>query len=116
MATSFPERNMNSTYSEAAGKAPTRVFPIELLGVSFTVRTDEDPDYIAGLVSELKERLSNVSSQMKIVDPLKLALVTSLLTLDEMHRDSGQKALVSKEFEADSLLESLDKRLGELGL
>lgn len=107
---------MNSTYSDASAKGPSQVIPIEVLGVSFTIRTDENPDYIHGLVDELKERLSGVSSQMKIVDPLKLALITNLLTLDEMHRDQDQKASVSKEFEASSLLDNLDKRLGELGL
>jgi len=107
---------MNSTYSEPAGKSASQVIPIEILGVSFTIRTDEDAEYIHGLVAELKERLSGISSQMKIVDPLKLSLITNLLTLDEMHRDKNQKASVSKDFEAASLLDNLDKRLGELGL
>jgi cell division protein ZapA (FtsZ GTPase activity inhibitor) len=107
---------MNSTYSEGTIGNKTHVIPIETLGVSFTIRTDEDPEYIGALVAELKERLSSVSSQMKVVDPLKLALITNLLTLDEMHRNDGQKTAVSKEFEASNLLDSLDKRLGELGL
>ncbi len=111
---------MSSTYSESKGqeasKAPAQVIPIEILGVSFTIRTDEDPDYIHGLVDELKKRLSAVSSQMKIVDPLKLSLVTGLLALDEIHRDKNQKESLSKEYEASSLLNDLDRRLGELGL
>ncbi|HWR11449.1 MAG TPA: cell division protein ZapA [Rectinemataceae bacterium] len=107
---------MNSTYSEDGRKVPSQVIPIEVLGVSFTIRTDEDPEYIGGLVSELKERLSGVSSQMKIVDPLKLALITNLLTLDEMRREDSQRASASKDSEAASLLDNLDKRLGELGL
>ncbi|MCE5255828.1 MAG: cell division protein ZapA [Spirochaetaceae bacterium] len=108
---------MSSTYFED-GKQKTQTIPIEILGVSFTIRTDEDAEYIQGLVSELKERLSKVSSQMKIVDPLKLSIITSLLAIDEMHQKSGQKekAMVSKEYEAANLLDSLDKRLGELGL
>jgi len=107
---------MNSTYSDASQKPKSQVVPIEVLGISFTIRTDEDPEYIHGLVLELKERLSGISSQMKIADPLKLALIANLLTLDELHRDKNQKESVSKEYEATSLLDSLDKRLGELGL
>lgn len=107
---------MNSTFFEDGKKPQTQIVPIEILGVSFTIRTDENPDYIQGLVAELKERLSGVSGQMKIVDPLKLSLITNLLTLDEMHQKSDQKAAVSKEYEAASLLDNLDKRLGELGL
>ena len=107
---------MNSTYSDGSQKPKSQVVPIEVLGVSFTIRTDEDPEYIRGLVSELKERLSGIAGRMKIADPLKLALIANLLTLDEMHRDKNQKESVSKEYEATSLLDSLDKRLGELGL
>jgi len=108
---------MSSTFSEE-GKRRPQTIPIEILGVSFTIRTDEDEEYIQGLVSELKERLSKVSGQMKIVDPLKLSIITNLLVIDEMHQKSGQKekAMVSKEYEAANLLDSLDKRLGELGL
>ncbi len=107
---------MNSTYSEGMKKSVANVVPIEILGVSFTIRTDEDPAYIEGIVADLKARLSGVSGQMKIADPLKLALVTNLLTLDEMRRSERGSSPAGGESEADNLLESLDKRLGELGL
>jgi cell division protein ZapA (FtsZ GTPase activity inhibitor) len=112
---------MSSISSDASAQgqsvaAPTHVIPIEILGVSFTIKTDEAPEYIHGLVEELKNRLSTVSNQMKIVDPLKLSLVTALLSLDELHRNSAQKGELSKEYEASSLLDDLDRRLGELGL
>jgi cell division protein ZapA (FtsZ GTPase activity inhibitor) len=107
---------MNSTYSEGQKDPSSQIVPIEILGVSFTIRTDESSDYIGGLVAELKERLSKVSSQMRIADPLKLALVTDLLLLDELRRGEDQKAATAKDFEASTLLNDLDKRLDELGL
>jgi len=107
---------MNSTYTEGQEKLKSQIVSIEVLGVSFAIRTDESPDYIGGLVAELKERLSKVSSQMRIADPLKLALVTNLLLLDELRRDCDQKAATAKDFEASALLDNLDKRLDELGL
>jgi cell division protein ZapA (FtsZ GTPase activity inhibitor) len=107
---------MNSTYSEGVKKSVANVVPIEILGVSFTIRTDEDPSYIGGIVADLKARLSSVSGQMKIADPLKLALVTNLLTLDEMRRVDRRSPPAGGEAEAENLLDSLDKRLGELGL
>lgn len=115
------EPSMSSISSDASSrgqsaKAPTHVIPIEILGVSFTIKTDEEPDYILGLVEELKNRLSTVSNQMRIVDPLKLSLVTALLSLDELHRDKDRKGALSREYEASSLLDDLDRRLGELGL
>lgn len=107
---------MSSTSSESSGGLSRSVIPIEVLGVSFTIRTDENPEYIQGLVTELKERLSRVSSQMKIADPLKLALVTALLALDEMRSGKPEAAAPRADSEAEDLLQSLDKRLGELGL
>lgn len=128
---------MNSTFSEANPR--DNVIPVEVLGISFTIRTDEDPEYIRDLVSELRDRLARVSSQMKIVDPLRLAVMTNLLTLDELRnpakraaprkegaprekipmenapRETAAKEAVKESEEAD-LLESLDRRLGELGL
>ncbi|MCX7026358.1 MAG: cell division protein ZapA [Spirochaetes bacterium] len=107
---------MNSTYSEGQKRPESQIVPIEILGVSFTIRTDESPDYIGGLVAELKDRLSKISSQMRIADPLKLALVTSLLILDELRRDEDQKAATASDFEASALIDDLDKRLDEIGL
>ena len=115
---------MSSTSSDGSksesamieGTGTPRIVSVEILGVSFSIKTDDDPEYIQGLVSELKKRLSDISRQMKIVDPLKLAIITNLLTLDEMHHSKEQKQTVSRDYEASSLLQDIDKRLGELGL
>jgi len=107
---------MNSTSSEGQEPRKSNVVPVEVLGVSFTIRTDEKEEYIQGLVQELKDRLSRISSQMRIADPLKLALVNSLLILDELRREPGAESESDKDMEAATLLQDLDKRLGELGL
>ncbi|MEN6363477.1 MAG: cell division protein ZapA [Rectinema sp.] len=107
---------MNSIYSEKGEDGVSHVVPIELLGVSFSIRTDENPEYIRGLVAELKARYARLSAGGKIVDPLKLAILTNILTLDEMRREVAPKGEAGKEFEASSLLASLDRRLGDLGL
>jgi cell division protein ZapA (FtsZ GTPase activity inhibitor) len=107
---------MSSTYSDGKDRRASQVLPIEILGVTFTIRTDEDPDYIEGLVEELKQRLSAISSQMKIVDPLKLALVGNLLVLDELRRGNPRGTAESRDFEAENLIRDIDRKLGELGL
>jgi cell division protein ZapA (FtsZ GTPase activity inhibitor) len=107
---------MNSTFSEEKKKKESHVVSVEVLGVPFTIRTDENPAYIEALVQELKDRLSKVSSTMRIVDPLKLALVNSLLILDELRRKGSSEPVDARDFEAESLIDDIDRRLGELGL
>lgn len=107
---------MNSTYSDENRDRIARVVPVELLGITFSVRTDESPEYIQGLVTELRDRFSRLSAGAKVADPLKLAILSNLLILDEMRRGSGRKGGTGVEFEASSLLASLDRKLGDLGL
>lgn len=107
---------MSSTYSEHGSAGPSQLVQIDLLGVNFSIRTDESPDYIRSLVMELKERYARLTAGGKVVDPLKLAILTNILTLDEMRRGGSPKGEPSRDYEATSLLASLDKRLGELGL
>jgi cell division protein ZapA (FtsZ GTPase activity inhibitor) len=107
---------MNSTFSEEKKKTEPHIISVEVLGVSFTIRTDENPKYIEALVQELKDRLSKVSSTMRIVDPLKLSLVNSLLVLDELRRKESSEPADAIDFEAESLIDDIDRKLGELGL
>lgn len=100
---------------QESARAP-QVVQIELLGVSFSIRTDESPDYIRSLVAELKERYARLTAGGKVVDPLKLAILTNILTLDEMRRGADPKGAVAREYEASTALASMDRRLGELGL
>lgn len=111
---------MNSTSSETGmqqqSQRSPQVVQIELLGASFSIRTDESPDYIRSLVAELKERYARLTAGGKVVDPLKLAILTNILTLDEMRRGAEPGGVVARDYEASTALASMDRRLGELGL
>ena len=62
---------------QESARAP-QVVQIELLGVSFSIRTDESPDYIRSLVAELKERYARLTAGGKVVaqSPNDVALGT----------------------------------------
>lgn len=91
---------------------------IDLLGTSFSIQTDESPAYIDDLVSELRIRMSKLSTSTRVADPLKLSILSGIVLLDEL-RHSGKDAesgQADQERVASSLLASLDKRLDEAGL
>lgn len=114
----------------------------EILGQSFSIRTDESPEYIQDLVSELKQRYAMISGRMNVADPLRVAILASFFLLDEVKKRRAQNAHPSaagsrqpepqtagtavssasetksgaKDADEAQILEELDRRLGELGL
>ncbi len=73
------------------------------------------------LVSELRLRMSRLSTATRVTDPLKLSILAGIVLLDELRRaKSASEEAAGKGSEGDmaasSLLASLDKRLFEAGL
>ncbi len=106
---------------------------IEILGQSFSIKTDDSPEYIQSLVDELKQRYARISARMNVADPLRVAILAGLFLLDDVkkmqHRPSpaknGQTASApaqpseppsAENADEEQILAQLDKRLGELGL
>jgi cell division protein ZapA len=56
---------------------------IELLGASFSIQTDEEPAYIEKLVKHIGRDIETVRSQTRTEDPLKLAILASIMLADE---------------------------------
>ena len=60
---------------------------IELLGTSFTIRSEEDPAYFEDVVAYLRKRVDETAAQIAITDPLKVAIVVALNVVDELFRE-----------------------------
>lgn len=95
---------------------------IQLLGVSFTINTDEDPAYMSQVVEYLKKKSESAQHLTKLNDPLKVAIITGLLLTDELfkekNRDSEatlnqQDALKAEEL-ADEMIQRIDISLKDL--
>ncbi len=112
---------MSSTSSDPQEKAASQV-RIDLLGTVFSIQTDESPEYMDDLVSELRVRMSRLSTATHVSDPLKLSILAGIVLLDELRHakaaGEGKEGRANDEGEmaASSLLASLDKRLFEAGL
>lgn len=84
---------------------------IKLLGSSFTVKTNEDPEYFYRLVRYVERKHEEVRETMGVSDPLRIALLSSILMADELHKaDSGA---VQAEDLTDDLIKLIDQSLEE---
>ncbi|HOC27481.1 MAG: cell division protein ZapA [Spirochaetia bacterium] len=106
---------------------------IEILGQSFTIKTDDSPEYIESLVEDLKRRYARISARMSVADPLRVAILAGLFLLDDLRKaesptislkskaakdktSQSEGRLLNEDFDEDQILAQLDKKLGELGL
>ena len=66
---------------------------INLLGTSFTIKADEDPEYVTNLLSYVEAKVKEIESTAALKEPLKISILTSLLIADELfkEREKGRK-------------------------
>ena len=60
---------------------------VELLGTSFTIRSEEDPAYLDEVMSYFRERLEATAALVSWSDPLKLSIVAALNVVDELFKE-----------------------------
>lgn len=90
---------------------------LELLGSSFFLQTDEDPAYVAELIDYYRTKVQDIQSSVQTSDPLKVAILSGLLAVDELFRSrKSLEAYESPEAQAaqriaGQLIERLDRSL-----
>jgi len=91
-----------------------RNYQVQLLGTSFTVQTDENPEYFDQLLSYIKKKVDDIESSVRVKDPLKTAILTCLTIADEFHKGEGTtEDLAEAERITLSIIERIDKSLGK---
>jgi cell division protein ZapA (FtsZ GTPase activity inhibitor) len=88
---------------------------IELLGTSFTIKTDQDEAYLKDLVAYLETKVREIESTVPARDPVKVAILAALLVVDELFqaRLEPETETTSKHAEelAERLIQELDAAL-----
>ena len=97
-------------------------YRIELLGSSFSIETDQSDASMDALLSRVKGAVSSARRQTASADPLKLAIIGSLILADELAACRASLAaggssapdpgLEEAERIALKLISDLDERLG----
>ncbi len=68
---------------------------IRLLGSSFSLKIDEDPDYFQAIITSLEKKFSEIEQEMGVRDPLRIAILSCILIQDELLKEkSGQSGSV----------------------
>ena len=100
-----PVRGSWTFFSKMEGD-PVR---IHLLGTSFTIKTNEDPEYVQQLVYKVEKRFEQIRRSMGVTDPLRTAIISSILTVDELQRLQQQS--VEAESVTLDLIELIDRTI-----
>lgn len=93
---------------------------IDMLGASFTIRSDEDPLYLNALLSRYQTVIDTTRRTTGVEDPLKLSILAGLMLCDDLERARGRKDSVPQEGDAAEaerltldLIARIDEALGE---
>jgi len=92
-------------------------FQINLLGTSFTIKTDEDPDYLKQIMWYLEKKTNETASSVNIQDPLKISVLTSMTLVDEllkMHNNNGQSTQSYSKIEEQKIEQTTHKLMDDL--
>lgn len=63
---------------------------INLLGSSFTLKVDEDPDYFKKIIIHIEKMFSDIEVDMNIKDPLRIALLSCILLTDDLLKEKDK--------------------------
>lgn len=64
---------------------------IELLGTSFRVQTDEDPEYFREVVEHFRAKVAEIERSVTTSDPLKIAILAGILASDDFLKLNGAR-------------------------
>ncbi len=59
---------------------------VEIFGHRYSIKGQEDPDYIRELASFVDSKMREVQKGTGTVDPHRVAILTALMISDELHR------------------------------
>ncbi|GAB6090309.1 cell division protein ZapA [Spirochaeta dissipatitropha] len=63
---------------------------IDLLGTSFSIATDEEPEYVEKLLRFLEDKIADTGRNVRTDDPLKISIITALMVADELFQLQSQ--------------------------
>jgi cell division protein ZapA (FtsZ GTPase activity inhibitor) len=90
---------------------------VDLLGTSFHVHAEEESDYLATVVSYLREKVEEVRREATMADPVKIALLAGLNLVDELFKERSRRGGSVSDPEigriTERLIETIDRSLGD---
>ena len=73
---------------------------INLLGSSFSLKIDEDPEYFKKIIKQIEIKISQIEEEMHVKDPLRIALLSCILIQDDLLKEKESKLQFQTEGDA----------------
>ena len=80
---------------------------IQVLGTSFKIQVNENPEYMERILDHLKTVIDKVELTTSINDPLKTAILSSVFIIDELYKAKENSCDPSVEKEVSELTEKI---------
>ena len=76
---------------------------VNILGTSFAVRADEDPEYVTSLVRYISQKVDEIEKSSPVKDPLRQSILAAILITDELFKERKQSKKKNREEDRESL-------------
>ncbi|QEN05760.1 cell division protein ZapA [Thiospirochaeta perfilievii] len=86
------------------------LFHIDILDTVISFKSKENREYMEQIISILKEKTNNTQSKLKIKDPLKCSILTSLFLVDEIMKSQNNTSILL-ENHIERLVQNLNEAL-----
>lgn len=82
---------------------------VDLLGTSFSIQTDQDPDYVGRIVGYLRSKIKEIEDSAGTKDRLRIAILSAILVADELFRERtrGNLSPISENRETQEIAEKI---------
>ena len=87
---------------------------VDLLGASFTVRSQENDEYLSELLSHYKEILSSLRASHASDDPLQLSILVGITLADELHKEKKHIASITPPPQEKDEAELLNRQMMQM--
>ena len=90
-----------------------RYVEIKVFGQTYTVKTDEEEDYIRRVAQHVNEKMEEVLRKTRSVSTLNVAILTALNIADDLLRERDKREALVKEVQIKSrnLVEQIELKM-----
>ncbi len=86
------------------------LFHIDILNTQISFKSKENREYMEQIITILKQKTKKTQDKLKINDPLKCSLLTSLFLIDEMMKSQNSSSIIL-ENHIERLVQNLNEAL-----
>lgn len=76
------------------------VVQIQILGTTFTIKSDQDPEYVESIIQYIKTKTEEIKQSTTLNDPLRTAILANILVTDELFKERNKKGDLFNESDA----------------